>query len=676
MQNTSTPADRAAELRDALRSHSERYYAGNPEIPDADYDSLLQELQSIEAAHPELAVADSPTRTVGAAPDAAFAEVRHDPAMFSLHNAFSVEELAAWHGRMTRKLDGGSAVWCVEPKFDGAAISVRYENGKLVRAATRGDGKTGENVSHNARGIVDLPDTLIGNDVPAVVEVRGEVYMRHSSFEALNARQADAGNKAYVNPRNAAAGALRLKDAAESAARGLSFWCYQLAVTAGPERVFDSHYESMQWLKSLGLPVNEHIEQAGTLAEINDTVAGFETLRSSLDYDCDGCVVKFDSRAVQDRLGADSKAPRWAIAFKFPPEERTTELLDIEVSIGPGGQATPWARLDPVFVGGATVSAATLHNADQVAAKDVRPGDTVIVRRAGDVIPEVLGPVVSLRPQGSEPWQFPQVCPECSEPLGQRTGNVATFCFNHDCPAQVRGRIDHFGSRDGMDIEHLGEKTVRLFVEEGFVTDVADLYDIDYSAVEALDGYGASSAANLRASIEASKQRGFGRLLFSLRIPNVGRGTSSRLANAFGDMDALQAASEAEIAAVVDIGPLTASSIRGWLTDPANIDILDRLRAAGVQIHEERDDNSDTPQTLDGMSVVVTGKLDGYDRDAAKKVVVAHGGKAASSVSSKTTVVVIGDNPGGSKVTKAETLGVPIIEEQEFEDLLRTGSLP
>ena len=384
----------------------------------------------------------------------------------------------------------------------------------------------------------------------------------------------------------------------------------------------------------------------------------------------------YDSFAAQAKLGADSKAPRWAVAFKFPPEERTTKLIDIEVSIGAGGQATPWARLEPVFVGGATVSAATLHNADQVTAKDVRPGDTVIVRRAGDVIPEVLGPVVAQRAAGSKAWQFPTDCPECSQPFARKERSVATFCVNFNCPAQVRGRIEHFGSRNAMDIEHLGEKTVEQFVEEGFIKDVADLYNLDFVAVEALEGYGDTSAANLQKSIEDSKPRGLARLLFGLRIPNVGRGTSRRLANAFESMDKIEAASEDEISAVEDIGSLTAQSIREWLDDPVNVTILSRLRSADVQMHEDIDDNTGTPQTLVGMSIVVTGKLANYDRNGAKNVVTAHGGKAASGVSSKTTAVVLGDKPGASKVTKAESLGIPMLDEETFLDLLRTGTLP
>ena len=671
MQNLMIPADRATELRDALRRHSERYYAGQPEIPDADYDTMLRELSDLEAAHPELIDETSPTQTVGAAPDAAFTPVRHDPAMFSLHNAFSMDELEAWHSRASRKLGHQAAAYCVEPKFDGLAVSVRYENGRMVRAATRGDGEVGENVTHTARGVTDLPETLVGGNLPQVIEVRGEVYMRHSAFDALNLRQQEAGSKTYVNPRNAAAGALRLKDAQASAERGLSFWCYQLAVTDGPEMVFDSHYDTMQWLASLGLPVNDHAGRVASLADAITSINQFEEQRSQLDYDCDGVVVKIDSLDEQNDLGADSKAPRWAIAYKFPPEERTTKLLGIEVSIGAGGQATPWARLEPVFVGGATVSAATLHNADQVALKDVRPGDTVIVRRAGEVIPEVLGPVLSQRPAESNPWEFPTHCPECAQPFGRKVGAAATLCVNYQCPAQVRGRIEHFASRNAMDIEHLGEKTVTQFVDEGFVRDVADIYSLDFVAIEELGRYGSTSVANLRKSIEDSKTQGLSRLLFGLRIPEVGRGTSGRLANAFGDMDAIFAADERQIASIEDIGSITAHSVHQWFQDPANLSLLDRLRSASVQMHEERDDTSDIPQTLVGHAIVVTGTLENYDRDGAKKVILAHGGAASSGVSKRTTALVVGVNPGASKVTKAEALNVPILDEQEFLNLLR-----
>ena len=674
---TTTTSSRAAELRDLLRHHAARYHGGVPEIPDADYDTLMDELAQLEATHPSLADATSPTRAVGAPADSAFAPVRHDPAMFSLHNAFDLAGLHAWHARTCKRLGSAPAAFAVEPKFDGVAVSVRYEDGRLVRAATRGDGKTGENITHTVRGIVDLPDRLVGTDIPRVVEVRGEVYLRRSAFAALNDAQRVAGTAAYVNPRNAAAGALRLKDAAESARRGLSLWCYQLAVVE-PARPFGSHHDTLLWLRSVGLPVNDESVRCDTFEQVIERVSSFDEARKNLDYDVDGIVVKVDALAGQATLGADSKAPRWAVAFKFPPEERTTKLLDIEVSIGPGGQATPWARLEPVFVGGATVSAATLHNADQVAAKDVRPGDTVIVRRAGEVIPEVVGAVVADRAADSQPWTFPTECPQCGSLLVREDGAKATLCVNFECPAQCRGRVAHFASRHAMDIEHLGEKTVAQLVDAGLVNDVADLYSLDFGAVAALDGLGPVAVENLRRSLEGSKNRSVARLLFAVAIPDIGRGHSDRLAAAMCSVDKIAAATVEQLSVVDKFGPVTAASVCRWFRDADNVELVGRLRAAGVRM---RDDPPvevavDVAQTLAGMTLVVTGTLADWDRDSVKSLVASHGGRAASSVSSRTTAVVIGAKPGASKLTKAETLGVPVWDEAEFLAVLGGGGLP
>ena len=662
-----TAPDRVTELRDALRYHSERYYAGQPEIPDANYDALLKELALAEAANPELVDAASPTQTVGAPPDEAFSPVKHVPPMFSLHNAFDTQELDAWQARVTRKLGRTPTAYCVEPKFDGLAVSIRYENGLLVRAATRGDGKTGENVTHTVRGISDLPDRLKGTTIPKVVEVRGEVYMRHSSFSSLNASQTEAGSKTYVNPRNAAAGALRLKDAEESARRGLSLWCYQLGMTEDPHVEFASHHETLQWLNSIGLPVDDHTARFDTYDEAVKHINKFETARRQLDYDCDGMVIKIDDLGDEASLGEDSRAPRWAIAFKFPPEERTTTLLSIEVSVGPGGQATPWARLEPVFVGGATIAAATLHNADQVAQKDVRPGDTVIVRRAGEVIPEVVGPVLADRPEGSLPWEFPSECPECSSPLDRKTGTATIYgCPNFQCPAQIRGRIEHYGSRNAMDIEHLGEKKVAQLVAEGLVRDAADLYTLDFAALAELDGHGATGVERLRQSLENSKSRSVARLLFAVNIPEIGRGHSDRLGAAMPSVDIIAAASQEEISQVDKFGEITAASVHRWFRDADHLNLIERLRAAGVRMEDEPTEAVDVPQTLAGMSLVVSGTLDSYDRDGAKEVILQHGGKASSGVSKRTTALVVGAKPGASKVTKAEALGVPVWDEAAF----------
>ena len=688
-------AARVRELQARLNHHSALYYAGKPEIPDADFDSLLNELKALEERHPELVHPDSPTQRVGAPPDTAFAPVRHEPPMMSLHNALDLEELRAWHERVNRALAAstpspsgeqalptlearGVGDFSVELKFDGLAISVCYENGVLVRAATRGDGRTGEDVTHSVRTIADIPIRLRG-DAPAVLEVRGEVILRLSTFEALNARQAERGEKAYVNPRNAAAGSLRQKDARVTAERGLSFWCYQLGDAQGGP-AFSSHMQTLEWLRSLGLPVNEHSACLEDLAAVEAHVTDFERRRHDFDYEFDGLVVKVDDLDLQDSLGVDAKAPRWAIAYKFPPEERTTKLLDIEVSIGPSGQATPFARLEPVFVGGVTVATATLHNEDQVAAKDVRPGDTVIVRRAGEVIPEVVGPVLSERPEGSEPWSFPRDCPICGEGLQRADGMSATQCVNYGCPRQIRGRIEHFVGRAAMDIEFLGERNIDRFVGEGLLSDVVGLYSLDFERIEQMEGFGQVSVNNLRNSIEASKQQPLSRLLFALSIPEIGQVNAQVLAAAFGDVDSILDAGTEALAEVEGFGPIIAASVRAWFDDPHNRRLIEGLRSAGLRMEVDEPGGTEAgealAQTLTGMSVVVSGTLEGFSRDGAKQAILARGGSSPGSVSGRTTALVVGADPGASKLRKAESSGVPVIDEAAFQDLLDTGRLP
>ena len=689
-------AVRARELQALLNHHSALYYAGKPEIPDADFDDLLAELKSLEADHPELVHPASPTQRVGAPPDdTAFAPVRHEPPMMSLHNALDIGELRAWHERVHRALaastagpsgeqalpllhDSSSTAYAVELKFDGLAISIRYEDGVLVRAATRGDGRTGEDVTHSVRTIADIPIRLRG-EAPAVLEVRGEVILRLSTFERLNARQASRGEKAYVNPRNAAAGSLRQKDARVTAERGLSFWCYQLGHAEGGP-VFSSHTRTLHWLASLGLPVNEHAVCLGDLAAVENHLADFEQRRHDFDYEFDGLVVKVDDLATQIRLGVDAKAPRWAIAYKFAPEERTTKLLDIEVSIGPSGQATPFARLEPVFVGGVTVTTATLHNEDQVAAKDVRPGDTVIVRRAGEVIPEVVAPVLSERPEGSEPWSFPPDCPVCGETLQRAEGMSATLCVNYWCPRQIRGRIEHFVGRAAMDIEFLGERNIDRFVTEGLLGDVVGLYSLDFGRIVQMEGFGEISVNNLRRSIEASKAQPLSRLLFALSIPEIGQVNAGVLAASFGGIDAILHADTDALATVEGFGPIIAASVRAWCDDPHNRALIEGLRAAGLRMEADESgtdgDGEILPQTLAGMSVVVSGTLEDFSRDEAKQAIAARGGSSPGSVSGRTTALVVGADPGASKLRKAEASAVPIIDEAAFRNLLETGQLP
>ena len=675
------PATRINELRDQLNRHARAYYELDaPEIPDADYDRLLRELSDLEDANPELVTDDSPTRRIGGATSTAFAAVTHTVPMMSLHNAFDINELRGWNERVERRLEGQPVPgYAVELKFDGLAISLRYENGVLVQGATRGDGKVGEDVTHNVRTIADIPAELSG-DFPPVLEVRGEVYMRLSSFAALNERQVEAAKfsgkepKLYVNPRNTAAGSLRQIDAAVTADRKLSFFCYQLGVVeGGPELA--SHTETLEWLGSLGLPVNEHTKALSSIEDVEGRIFEFQKKRHELDYEFDGVVTKVNDLRLQRELGADAKAPRWAIAYKLPPEERTTTLLDIEVSIGPSGQATPFARLDPVFVGGVTVGTATLHNQDQVAAKDVRPGDTVIVRRAGDVIPEVVGPVLLDRSAESVPWEFPTDCPVCGEPLVRDEGVAATNCVNFRCDRQIRGRIEHFAGRAAMDIEFLGEKNIDRFVTLGLVEDVGDLYTMDFDKVLELEGFKEKSVDNLRSAIEISKDRPLGNLLFGLRIPEIGQVNGQTLAAAFGSMERITAASLDEIAAVGGFGTVIAQAVQAWFARPEAQDLIGRLAAAGLTMEAAVVDRS-APQTLEGKTVVVSGTLDGFTRDGAKEAIVARGGKSPGSISNKTFALVVGADPGVSKVTKAEEAGVPVLGEAGFLELLETGEVP
>ena len=675
------PAIRVVELRAEIDHHARAYYDHDtPEISDAEYDCLLRDLAALEHAHPELLTVDSPTQRVGGEASEAFAPVEHTVPMMSLHNAFDIDELRGWNERVGRGLAGREVPrFAVEFKFDGLAISLRYENGQLVQGATRGDGKVGEGVTHNVLTIGDIPHRL-GDGAPTVLEVRGEVYMRLSSFAALNQRQieeAEASGRApelFVNPRNTAAGSLRQIDATKTAQRDLSFFCYQIGlIEGGPE--LGSHTEGLAWLGSLGFPVNEHALGFETIEAVENRIAELQTLRHDLDYECDGVVIKVDDLGLQAELGADAKAPRWAIAYKFPPEQRTSILLDIEVSIGPSGRATPFAHLEPVFVGGVTVATATLHNQDQVAAKDVRPGDTVIVRRAGDVIPEVVGPVLAHRDPGSKPWLFPTNCPQCGEPLQRGEVQAATHCVNFLCPRQIRGRIEHFASRGAMDIAHLGEKNVDRFVGLGLLDDVAGIYTLAFDKILKLSGFGEKSVNNLRTAIATSTARSLGNLLFGLSIPEIGTVNGDTLAAAFGSMDAIMAASVDDIAAVDGFGSVIAESVHGWFATDRARKLIRGLADAGLTMEAAQADYGQEQALADHM-IVVTGTLANFSRATAKNALVERGAKVTSSVSTNTFALVIGAAPSPSKVTKAEQSGVPILDEASFLILLETGELP
>ena len=673
------PADRVTELRRILLEHNRAYYELDaPTVPDAEYDALMVELRELEARHPELDEPDSPSHVVGGVATTTFAPVVHAVPMMSLDNAFDLDELAAWAERARKGLAAAGlepGPFVCELKFDGLAMSIRYERGVLVRAATRGDGRVGEDVTANVRTIASVPHRL-GPGAPEVLEARGEVYMPVAVFEALNESQLAAGKARYANPRNTAAGSLRQKDPSVTASRRLSFWCYQLGeVVGGPDVA--THSESLAFVADFGLPVNPELRVVGTLDDVQAYIAALHDRRHDLDYEIDGVVVKLDPLAQRTALGATSRAPKWAIAYKFPPEERTTKLLAIEVSVGGKGKATPFAVLQPVFVGGSTVGMATLHNEDQVRVKDVRPGDTVIVRKAGDVIPEVLGPELAERPAGLPAWEFPEVCPcPLATPLAREGDDAAHYCREVECPYQRAGWIEHFASRAAMDIEGFGEQRVRLFCDLGLIADVGDIYTLDLDRVRAIDRFGETSVRNLAAAIEASKSRGLGPLLIGLNIRHLGDTNSEVLAGAFGNLDAIMEASVDDLASVPGIGPVIARSVFEYFRNPRHRAVVEKLRAAGVDITGPEPSESFVPQTLTGRSVVVTGTLEGFTRDGAEAAIKARGGKSPGSVSKSTTAVVVGDAPGASKITKAEQLGIPPLDEAAFVRLLETGELP
>jgi DNA ligase (NAD+) len=668
------PSDRLDELRALLLEANRNYYELDaPTVPDATYDGWMREARDIETTYPELDSPDSPTRQVGSSAVATFAPVEHSVPMMSLDNAFDLGELESWAERARRGIGEDGIHYVCELKFDGLAMSIRYERGRLVRAATRGDGRVGEDVTANVRTIASVPKRITG--APEVLEVRGEVYMPIEVFEALNEAQEAAGKPRYANPRNTAAGSLRQKDASVTASRALEFFAYQLGeVVGGPQ--FTAHHDSLDYLRQLGLPVNSETKIVDSLDAVEAYIAHRAEHRHDLPYEIDGVVVKIDELRHQRELGSTSRAPKWAIAYKYPPEERTTTLRDIQVSIGGKGKATPFAVLEPVVVGGSTVGMATLHNEDQVRLKDVRPGDTVIVRKAGDVIPEVLGPVLAERPKGLPEWQFPPTCPcPLQSPLTREPGDAAHYCRNPQCPFQQAGWIEHYASRNAMDIEGFGEQRVRLFHELGLVADPGDIYTIDWDRVGELDGFGEISIRNLQNAIEASKQRSLARLLIGLNIRHLGDAGGELIAGAFGHLDRVIDATDEELAAVPGVGPVIARSVAEYFRNERNREVVEKLRKAGVNFvgPEQAEPVS---QALAGKSVVVTGTLVGFTREGAEAAIKARGGKSPGSVSKSTTAVVVGESPGASKLTKAESLGIPILDEDAFVRLLDTGELP
>ena len=665
-------AERAEWLRAEIARHNSSYYVKDaPEIPDADYDALVRELRALEEDHPELRNDASVTQKVGAEPSAVFSEVVHAEKMLSLDNVFDTDELEQWAQRAAKGLsvDVNDLDFAVEPKIDGLALSITYVNGQLIQAATRGDGRVGEDVTDNVKTIKNVPKSLKG--ATGRVEVRGEVFLAKADFEELNKRQRDAGAKEFANPRNAAAGSLRQKDSAATAQRPLSFLSYQL-VDLDNSLNFTSYKATIDQLSNWGFLTSKELSVEHGVKKMIARSSWFEEHRHSLVYDIDGVVIKLDVLAQREDLGFTSRAPRWAIARKLPPEERTTRLLAIEVSIGRTGRATPYAVLEPVVVAGSTVSMATLHNQDQVALKDVRPGDLVIVRKAGDVIPEVVAAVPEKDFKRKTAWKFPTTCPECGGAL-ERVGEESdTYCVNAACPAQQMQQIIHFASRGALDIEGLGEQRVSQLLEAGLISDVADLFTLDVARIAALEGLGELSANSLVSAIDGAKTMPLSRVLVGLGIRHVGPVAAREIAKVFKTYDALKAAPLEVLEAIDGIGPVIAQSMFEFARDPESALRLDRLKASGVALVEPEVINA-LEQTLSGKAVVVTGSVDGYSRDGAEAAIIARGGTSPGSVSKKTYCVVVGDAPGASKVTKAEELSIPMIPGSQFESLLNKG---
>jgi DNA ligase (NAD+) len=668
------------ELAEEVREHQFRYYVRDaPIITDAEFDALLRKLAALEEQHSELRTPDSPTQLVGGAGFATeFEPAEHLERMLSLDNAFTAEELGAWATRIHAEV-GDEAHYLCELKIDGVALSLVYRGGRLTRAATRGDGRTGEDVTLNARTIDDIPDRLTVSEdypVPEVLEVRGEVFFRVEDFQALNASLVEAGKNPFANPRNSAAGSLRQKDPAVTARRKLRMICHGLGHTEGfrPATQHDAYLA----LKAWGLPVSEHTTLVGDLAGVQERIDYWGEHRHEVAHEIDGVVIKIDEVALQRRLGSTSRAPRWAIAYKYPPEEAQTKLLDIKVNVGRTGRVTPFAFMTPVKVAGSTVGQATLHNASEVKRKGVLIGDTVVIRKAGDVIPEVLGPVVDLRDGSEREFVMPTTCPECGTTLAfEKEGDADIRCPNaQGCPAQLRERVFHVASRSALDIEVLGYEAGVALLQAGVIADEGDLFGLtedDLLRTELFRTKAGDLSANgkrLLANLDKAKAAPLWRVLVALSIRHVGPTAARALATEFGDIDAIVSASTEQLAAVEGVGATIAAAVTEWFTVDWHRDIVEKWRAAGVRMADERD--AGVPRTLAGLAIVVTGSLTGFSRDDAKEAIVVRGGKAAGSVSKKTAYVVAGDSPG-SKYDKAVELGVPILDEDGFRRLLEDG---
>ena len=691
-----SPRARAAELNRLLNTYAYRYYAlDDPAVTDAEFDRLVRELKAIEDLHPELVGPDSYTQRVGGYVSEQFEPVRHASRMYSIDDAMNLEELDEWLARTDEALGSTPerpVAYTCELKIDGLGVALTYRDAQFVRAATRGDGTTGENVTANVLTIADIPHALAANGLAKVadgglsqsIEVRGEVYMPKHSFVRLNEDADAAGREPFANPRNAAAGSLRQKDPKVTAHRDLETFIYAVADEA-PLSV-STQWEFLQWLRACGFSVNPNARRCTSAHEVYEFCADALAHREDLDYDIDGVVVKVDSFASQEALGFTARAPRWAIAFKFPPEEKRTVLREIRIQVGRTGVLTPVAEFDPVFVAGSTIARATLHNIDEIRRKNVRVGDTIVVHKAGDVIPEVVGPVLELRPADAPEFHMLTTCPSCGSPVIREAGEVAYRCVSIDCPAQAHERLCHWVGRKAMDIDGLGDELIGKLVAAGMVSDVADFYDrLTETALAACPTgrvsvagddilVGKTIAAKVMAQVEESRGRGLARVLFGLGIRHVGEQVARSLAKEFGSLTSLMSADEERIAAVEGVGPKIAHSVREFLSVEENAAVLERLREAGVVLEEEQAGEA-VPQTLAGLTFVLTGTLERHTRDEAKAALQAFGAKVSGSVSKKTSYVVAGA-AAGSKLAKAEQLGVPVLDEEALDHILETGEAP
>ncbi len=673
---------RIAQLRDEINYHAYRYHTlDDPVISDAEYDRLMGELRALEEAHPPLVTPDSPTQRVGAQPMDQFEKVVHPVPMTSLGNAFDDEDLQAWLVRIGRLLPDDISVtdlaFVVEPKFDGLAVALTYENGILLRGATRGNGVEGENVTANLRTVKNIPLRIpvssAGPSPPSRIEVRGEIYMPITDFNELNRRQSERGERLYANPRNAAAGAVRQLDSRITAQRPLAFFAYAIGYVEGVQQEPEGHaigcqWEALDYLRRLGFPVNPDIKRSRDLEEVLDFIHQWTERRQDLPYEADGVVVKVDAFALQELLGVVGNAPRWAIAYKFPAREATTKLLRIDVNVGRTGVLTPYAVLEPVNVGGVTVRQASLHNFEDLARKDVREGDTVIIKRAGDVIPQVVKPILDLRLPDSQPYQLPERCPSCGEPAVKPEDEVAVYCVNAACPAQLVRRVEYFVSRGAMDIEGFGIRIAQQLIQEGLIRDVGDIYALDEKRDQllALEGFAEKKIDNLLAAIQASKSQPLERVATALGIQGIGNVVARALVGAFPSMRTLASVGVEELEAVEGIGPHIAHSVVDWFSRPRHQQVVEKLRRAGLQMEAETAALS--PQPLAGLTFVITGTLPAMSRDQAKAFIEAHGGKVTNSVSRQTDYLLLGENPGG-KLAKAQSLGTKIIGEDELRVL-------